>query len=439
VLTGPFENGAGLICLPVRRGEREFGVMNLVFAQPGGLDERTRLFIGALLDETALGLEGVSMRRRELSVLRQVQSLRQKSDLTALLNGLLNNLSSSLEADFAVMRAQANGARWAGIDLSQGDFPPQARPFVDGLLQGVMASGEPVLLSDLAGDPNGDPASRPELKSLAAAPLLSPDRTVLGAILAGVRRGRGFQHRQLALLQTIAGQVSLVVQNASLMAELEYQTMLQERARLAREIHDGLAQTIGFLKLQAAQLRLQLASGDEQRAKQSLDQFYATLTEAYQDARQAIDGLRVSPDECGLVGWLGQIAAEFQDLSGLPVHLEDGLSDAAGPAAVQVSPEIQAQLIRIIQEALSNVRKHARASQVWLAVRQSAGDLLLEVRDNGDGFTPQDITSASRHGLRSMRERAELIGADFQVISLPGEGATVRVRLPLKRPMEVQP
>ena len=294
-----------------------------------------------------------------------------------------------------------------------------------------MTSGEPVLLGDLAGDPAGDPASRPELKSLLAAPLLSPERAVLGAILVGNRRASGFQPRQLALLQTIAGQVALVVQNASLMAELEYQTMLQERARLAREIHDGLAQTIGFLKLQAAQLRTQLDSGDAARARQSADLFYTTLSEAYQDARQAIDGLRVSPDECGLTGWLHQIASEFQDLSGLPVHLEESSVEA------QVSPEVQAQLIRIVQEALSNVRKHARAREVWLALRQTNGDLVLEVRDDGEGFTPQDITNASRHGLRSMRERAELIGADFQVISRPQQGATVRVRLPVDRPLEV--
>jgi two-component system nitrate/nitrite sensor histidine kinase NarX len=364
-------------------------------------------------------------------VLRQMQTLRQKTDLTALLNGLLENMYHTLEADFAVMRVPGNGSQRTRVELSLGDFPPQARPFVDGLLQGVMTSAEPVLLGDLAGDPAGDPASRPELKSLLAAPLLSPERAVLGAVLVGNRRARGFQQRQLALLQTIAGQVALVVQNASLMAELEYQTMLQERARLAREIHDGLAQTIGFLKLQAAQLRNQIEKGDFIRALQSADLFYTTLTEAYQDARQAIDGLRISPDECGLNGWLRQIASEFQDLSGLEVHLEET------PVEDEVSPEVQAQLIRIIQEALSNVRKHAQASEVWLAIRQTNGDLLLEVRDDGDGFTPQDISSASRHGLRGMRERAELVGADFQVISRPQQGATVRVRLPLKRPQEI--
>jgi two-component system nitrate/nitrite sensor histidine kinase NarX len=431
VLRGPFESGAGLICLPVQRGERQFGILNLVLSRPGGLDERTRLFVRALLDETALGLEGVNLRRRELSVLRQMQSLRQQTDLSALLNGLLENANQTLEADFVSLLAPGDGSHRSRFDLSLGEISPQARPFVDHLLQAVLASGEPLLLGDLAGDPAGDPASRPELKALMAAPLLSPERAVLGALLAGHRRARGFQPRQLALLQTIAGQAALVVQNAGLIAELEYQTMLQERARLAREIHDGLAQTIGFLKLQAAQLRSQIASGDTSRARQSVDLFYATLAEAYQDARQAIDGLRLSPDECGLSGWLNQTASEFEELSGLPVHLEEPQNETP------ISPEVQAQLIRIVQEALSNVRKHARAGQVWLSIRATTGDLVLEVRDDGDGFSPQDIGSASRHGLRGMRERAELIGADFQVISLPGKGATVRLRMPLKRPMEV--
>jgi hypothetical protein len=272
VLRGPFKSGAGLICLPVQRGERQFGILNLVLSRPGGLDERTRLFIRALLDETALGLEGVNLRRRELSVLRQMQSLRQQTDLSALLNGLLENAYQTLEADFAALLAPGDGAHRSRFELSVGEISSQARPFVEHLLQAVLVSGEPLLLGDLAGDPAGDPAFRPELKALIAAPLLSPDRTVLGAILAGHRRLRGFQPRQLALLQTIAGQAALLVQNAGLMAELEYQTMLQERARLAREIHDGLAQTIGFLKLQAAQLRNQIAVGDLSRARQSIEQ-----------------------------------------------------------------------------------------------------------------------------------------------------------------------
>lgn len=427
LLRGPFADAKGLVCLSVKRGGREFGVLNLFLPYPEGVDARMHILVDALLDEAAMGLEGVYLRRRELSALRQLQVLRQKSDLTALLNGLLGNVSQTLDADFAVMVVPASKSNPQGIRLVEGELAQPALPFVDALLQGVVTSGEPVLLGDLAGDPDGSADVRTYVKSLVAAPLLSTERNVLGAILVGNQRERGFQPRQLALMQTIAGQVALVVQNASLMAELEYQTMLQERARLAREIHDGLAQTIGFLKLQAAQLRNFLAKDDYERAVRIADVVYATLTEAYQDARQAIDGLRISPDECGLQGWLAQIAGEFRDLSGLAVSVEDV------ELKTQLSPEVQAQMIRIVQEALNNVRKHAQARQVWIGCSETTNDLVLEVRDNGDGFSPQDVTSASQYGLRGMRERAELIGADFQVISRPGDGTTVRVSLPLKR------
>jgi two-component system nitrate/nitrite sensor histidine kinase NarX len=425
LLKGPFAESSGLICLPVRRGEREYGVLNLFLSDAQSLDDRTRTYLRALLDEMSLGLEGVYLRRRELSALRQIQVLRQRADLSALLNGLLENVYRSLEADFAIMLVPRAGLHQAKVDLVMGDLPDKSRPFIDGILQGVMASAEPVLLGDVSGDMESGSPSRAAFRSLIAAPLVSPERLTLGVVLVGNRRVRGFNQRQLALLQTIAGQVALVVQNAALMAELEFQSMIQERARLAREIHDGLAQTIGFLKLQASQLRGMLGRGDLDKARQSADLFYSTLSEAYQDARQAIDGLRISPDDCGLNGWLSQTTGEFSDLSGLTVDLN--LVEVTNA----VSPEVQAQLIRIVQEALSNVRKHAQANQVWVACIETGDDLVLEVRDDGLGFLPEDVSSVSRHGLRGMRERAELIGADFQVVSRPKEGTIVRLRVPI--------
>jgi signal transduction histidine kinase len=98
----------------------------------------------------------------------------------------------------------------------------------------------------------------------------------------------------------------------------------------------------------------------------------------------------------------------------------------------KVPSEVQAQLIRILQEALSNVRKHAVASQVWVSCFEQERDLVLEIRDDGLGFSPDDVTGHSRHGLRGMRERSELIGADFQVISRPKHGTIIRVCLPLR-------
>ena len=448
LLKNPFSDAVKLYCLSVRRGEREFGVVTLfssalLFTSASGFDEPSdeslRIYLRALIDETALGLEGLYLRRRELNALRQMQSLRQKTDLKGLLNGLLENVYHALEADFAELvvpgshtthsaESENSGAPSTAFDLLQGDVPVAARPFLNGIVQGVMVSGELAVLGDVSGEMG--------FRSLIAAPLLSPaienvsGRTVLGVILVGNHRSHSFHQRQVALLQTIAGQVALVVQNAHLIAELEYKTMMQERLRLAREIHDGLAQTLGFLKLQAAQMRNYLGRGDMDRLHSNVDLYYSTLTEAYQDARQSIDGLRISPAECGLQGWLEQTAHEFQDVSDLPVSLniDDGLSERL--EAADFPPEIHAQLIRIVQEALSNVRKHSQARRVWIDCALRNGDLVLEIRDDGIGYSPEDIALPSRHGLRGMRERADLIEADLQITSRPGEGTTVKISLP---------
>ena len=424
LLRTPLQETASQFCLPARRGERDYGMMILFLHEPDNLDEKTRIYIRTLIDEMALGMEGVYLRRRELNALRQAQTLRKRTDLKSLLTSLLENVYETLEADFAMMIVPQASPYQTKIYQTIGDFPHKSRAFIDGIVQGVMSSGEPILLGNVSTDPD-DESSSLDLRSLVAAPLLSSERALLGALLVGNRRARSIPHRQLALLQTIAGQVALVVQNASLMAELEYQSMIQERARLAREIHDGLAQTIGFLKLQASQLRSQVQRGDLERVQQNTDTIYRTLSEAYQDARQAIDGLRISPGECGLTGWLEQTTAEFSELSGLPVDLK------IEAGQIGISSEVQAQLVRILQEALSNIRKHADARRVWVKIRETAQDFILEIRDDGQGFLPEDIASASRHGLRGMQERAELVGADFQVVSRPHEGTTVSLRLPL--------
>lgn len=92
-------------------------------------------------------------------------------------------------------------------------------------------------------------------------------------------------------------------------------------------------------------------------------------------------------------------------------------------------PTVQVQLIRIVQEALNNVRKHAKAHIVEIIGRQDGDEVLIQVRDDGLGFAPELVDASLRYGLRGMQERAEMIGADFQIISQPGRGSTVSLRL----------
>jgi two-component system nitrate/nitrite sensor histidine kinase NarX len=383
MLQGPFSDALGFYCLPIRWGEREFGILTIYTPGKNRLDRQAQAFIHAVVDEAALAIEGLRLRQRELVAIRQMHAVRRKTDLNGLLANFMENVRDSLKADFAMLfvfePASRNAAQPAAQTFTFGNFPEQERAFLEGLVRGILTSVEPF----------------------------------------------GINKRHLALLQTIASQVSLVVQTANLMAELEYNAIMAERNRLAREIHDGLAQTLGFLKLQTAQMQNYVKQGEIDSLKESLRIAHNILAEAYLDVRQAIDGLRLIPREEGLLAWLEQTVVEFKENSGLQVNLIDVQDTNA------LVPEVQVQLIRIVQEALSNVRKHAQATQVWISCRIVSGELILEVRDDGRGFSPEDIPGPSRYGLQGMRERTELIGAEFQVISCPQEGTTVRVRLPL--------
>ena len=409
-----------IFCLPLRRGEREFGILNLYLPKEHKLDSETQVFLKAILVEASLALETLRLRQRELAALSQLRAVNVRTDLTGLLQNFQEQVKEALEADFSYLVLRQKNSSEIAEPLVVGRFPEVAQAIIDGILQGVMVSGKPVLLGNLAGDPN----VHQELRALIGAPLVDQDGTAIGAILVGNRRSKGFTQRQLALLETLATQVTLVIQNSELMVESEFKTVMAERSRLAREIHDGLAQTLGFLKLQTAQMQNFMTSGNFERLEESLHATYKILAEAYLDARQAIDGLRISPTNEGLPAWLEQTSVEFQESSDLEVVLLE-VNNIEG-----LAPEIQAQLVRIVQEALSNIRKHAQATQVWISCHSNEGDLILEVRDDGRGFSPEDIPGASQYGLKGMRERSELIGADFQVISRSREGTTVRVRLP---------
>jgi two-component system nitrate/nitrite sensor histidine kinase NarX len=410
-----------IYCLPLRRGEYEYGVLNLYLPEGHALDKETQAFLRTMVDETALALEGVRINQREINALRQLQTVQRKSDLTDLLTSLIGDVKETLVADFALLEVPAVNKSSHPLSLTVGEVNSKDRIFIDGIIKTVMVAEEPVSLGDVTGEPD----SAHNLRALLAAPLVTPDGESIGVITVGNINNKRFTKRQLTLLTTVAGQVALVVQNTKLMAELEYQTMVAERARLAREIHDGLAQTLGFLKLQTAQLKNYASHGEMESLQEGLNTCYGALVEAYEDARQTIDGLRIVPTDDGLASWLEQTAVEFQDSTGIKVYLE-GMEEKS-----ELVPEVQAQLIRIVQEALSNTRKHADAQQVWVSCSTRSSELVLEIRDDGRGFSPEDIPLPSRHGMRGMRERAELIGAEFQVISRPHEGAIVRLRLPM--------
>jgi two-component system nitrate/nitrite sensor histidine kinase NarX len=412
-----------IVCLPVQREARILGMLNLYMLPSANLDEDTRAFLQGILNEIAVAVESIRLRNQELTTLRQLQMIRSsKMDLVSSLGELLDQVQNILEASFAWMEVQTTNHDQNFLKLTRGQVTQPFPPYLEALDKGVLDTGQSIVV-DKVTDITTFPAGS---GMIIVTPLCLSDRPAVGVLGIGFDHAYAFHSDQLPVLQMVAVQAAQLVEHEQVMLDLEYQAVVKERTRLAREIHDGLAQTLAFLKLQTGQMQNYLARNDLARLGQALQTNYQALAEAYLDIRQSIDNLRLTPHE-GLQSWLEQLAADFKQVSGLTVSLDLSISSPLR----HLSTEVQAQLIRIVQEALSNVRKHARAGHVWISLREWSGNLILEVRDDGQGFSPEDIPGMSKYGLRGMRERAELIGADFQIISQPRQGTTVSIHLPV--------
>ena len=407
-------------CLPLRHDDRTLGMMNIYLPGEYVWDSEEQAFLEGLLSEMAIAIEYIRLRNQEIATLTQLQMLRShEAGLTDSLGNFLDLVLSLLHAEFIQLITQPTNPLQERRILRRGVESPTPGYFPASVIQAVMDSDRAIEFGALA-DASLFAAGR---GSILAAPLRLPGRPVIGVLAAGYLQGQVIDAYHLELILSIAAQLAVLVEQERLTLDLEYRIVIKERLRLAREIHDGLAQTLAFLKMQTAQMQNYLARGDIARVEQLLKVSHHTLNDAYLDTRYSIDNLRLTASD-GLVNWLEQVRKDFEGATRIKVELSVEKNSPELPA------EIQAQLIRIVQEALSNIRKHAMATCVWVTVRQWSDDIILEVKDNGIGFSPEDVPGISQYGLRGMRERAEMIGADFQIISQPQNGTTVEVRLP---------
>ena len=205
-------------------------------------------------------------------------------------------------------------------------------------------------------------------------------------------------------------------------ARVEELTLAAERQRLARELHDTLSQGLTGLVLQLEAVKAHLEAGRKGRAQAIIDQSLARARATLADSRSAIDDLRAVP--AGLPEAVRAKTERFTQATGIPCELSLALGDTLPPA------NMNDHLIRILNEALTNVTRHAQAGQVWVRLESVNNQLELEIRDDGLGFDPQVITGAGHYGLLGMRERARLVGGTLEVKSGTGLGTRIRLVVP---------
>jgi nitrate/nitrite-specific signal transduction histidine kinase len=226
----------------------------------------------------------------------------------------------------------------------------------------------------------------------------------------------------------IANAVAPAIENARLYQRVEQLAVLEERARLAREIHDDVAQVLGALQLKVSLLD-DLLSGDKiTQARASLPELQDMISEAYTGVRELVFNLRaVALPTAGLLPSLQEYLADYRLHYTLDVSLE-----ADADAAALLDGNRSVQVIRIIQEALTNARRHAQAGHAWVRIERLGERVSVSVEDDGQGFDPSGAFSADQphFGLQVMRERAEKVCGRLAVNSRPGAGTRVELCLP---------
>lgn len=420
----PLPDVESIVCLSLGRHEREFGILGLFLARGQALTREERDLLEALVAEITIAFENARLRTRELAMFYEVnEALHQRLGFNALMARILTRTVEASHADAGLLllnegAGTSGGTRALSPCATAGAWDGADRlPLVESLAGGALESGEPVVASLQTSDP--------DTASVLCAPMIA-DEGPLGVIILGSRRREAFLRQQMRLVSAIAGQAALLAQNARLYAQLEHQAILVERGRLAREMHDGLAQTLGYLKMRTGQIARWVEAGQTDAAAGTLRELAQTANDAYLDLRSAIDGLRLPAEAqsgVDLADRLRRLIAAFESQSGLVVEL-------AIESEPRLSAPAEAHLLRLVQESLTNIRKHAAAEHVQVTFTTADERLMLVIEDDGQGFDPGEDVPETRHGLRSMRERASLLGAELQVVSAPEEGTRVCIEWP---------
>ena len=296
-------------------------------------------------------------------------------------------------------------------------------PRQHGMLAVILREGKPLRLDDIRADPRfwGWPAAHPELTNVLGVPI-TEGNDILGFIFAACKTvPGGFTERDERLVSLFAAHAAIALTNARLYERGRELSVLQERARLARDLHDAVSQKLFSVRAKARAAAV-LVDRDPARAIEEIGSVAELAGEAHAELRAVIDGL--APPELAAGGLAGSVRA-YAVLAGR-THGADVVVHAAELPAL--GPRQETALYRVAQEAIGNALRHSGARQVTVRLSRRQRTVLLEITDDGSGFDPH-IPQAGL-GLASMRERARSVGGKLSITAAPGAGTTVRLSVP---------
>jgi signal transduction histidine kinase len=297
-----------------------------------------------------------------------------------------------------------------------------------GILGVLIHDARPLRLDDLSRDPRsvGFPPNHPPMQSFLGVPVMTRGLAFGNLYLAEKQPGGSFSEEDQEIVTLLAAQAAVTIENAGSVQRDALRRAVQaqevERRRLARELHDETGQALTSILLGLAVV--ERAESAEAAHAAAVD-LRTLVVETLQDVRRLAVELRPSAlDDFGLEPALRRLGQSVREAAALDVQVEARLG------ADRLPPDVETALYRIVQEALTNVVKHAGADRVSILVTRKPSSVLVVIEDDGRGFDPAQ-TQAAGLGLLGMNERVELLDGTFQVEAEPGAGTTLIVELPL--------
>ena len=385
-------------------------------------------------------LESVSkvseMRNEQLRALNEANlALSEERSVASVLQRVVDLSRELVGARYAALSVLDEDGRLSafltsGIDQEtrQGiGAPPEGK----GLLGLMLTRTDALRVESIASHPEsvGFPEGHPVMETFLGMPIRYKGEAVGSLYLTEKLDETSFDDADEDVVKMFANQAALAIHNARLYEQIQALAVETERIRISHEMHDGLAQVLGYVNTKAQAVESYLQSGQQEIAQEQVHELGQAARKVYQDIREGILALRsqVASDR-SLQDVLQEYVQEYQLQTKVPVQVEL----AVDSGELGLGPLQEVQVLRIVQEALTNIRKHAGATEISVGLFPREDRLEIEIRDNGTGFNPLAIKRGEfpHLGLQTMQERAEAIGGEFAVDSAPGRGTTVRVWIP---------
>lgn len=419
--------------LPVKADD-ELGELANGFNQ---MAERLQRVYNTLEERVAAETHNLAERNRELGILYEITAfLSEPAPIEAVCAGYLSRIRGALGADAGAVRLYTADTEKLYLMTHEG----LSEEFViresemncsDCLCGDVIRTGMPVAFSTLS-PPPGMKLRTCVHEGFATATAFNIlyNKQRVGVFNLYFLRQREISRQEFNLLETLGQHLGVAVENQRLRSREKELAVSEERNLLAQELHDSIAQGLAFLNIQVQLLQDSLRKGRHEEAMQTAGQLREGVQESYDHVRELLVHFRTRMHQSDLDSAIVAALEKFEGQTGIATEFEREGSGAP------LEPTDEIQIMHIVQEALSNIRKHAQANSVRVMVRRSRRAVEVEVADDGAGFDPVNepkVLSERHVGLKIMRERAYRIGGECQIRSAPGKGAQVRFVLPRKQ------